>query len=241
MLIKTRGIVFRSIKYSETSLICDVYTEELGLQSYIISGVRSKNAKVKASLLQVMSLLDIVAYNKNNTNLNRTKELKSALIYQSIPFDIVKSSVGIFMIELARNTIKEKETNKPLFEYLFNSFVLLDALEEGVANMHLFFAVNLCGFLGFLPSGQYSSRTPYFDLQEGSFVSLRPKHYHFISDKTAELLSILLTLNPTELHIVKAERATRFALAEKLITYYQLHLEDLPPLHSHEILKEVLS
>ena len=59
MLIKTRGIIFKSIKYSETSLILDVYTEELGLQKYIISGVRSKKARTTAGMLQIMSLLDL--------------------------------------------------------------------------------------------------------------------------------------------------------------------------------------
>ncbi len=241
MLVKTRGIVFKSIKYSETSLICDIYTEELGLQSYIISGVRAKKAKVNASLLQAMSLLDMVVYHRENKTLNRTKELKPALLYQSIPFEVLKSSVGLFMVELARNTIHEKETNAPLFNYLFNSFVLLDALEEGIANFHLFFAVNLCGFLGFLPSGQYTAQTPYFDLQAGHFVNQKPTHYHFLTDQAAELLSILLTLEATEIHLVKAHRSTRFLLTEKLITYFQLHIQGLPPLHSHEILKEVLS
>ena len=47
MLLKTRGIVFRAIHYSETSLIVDIYTEERGLQKYIISGVHSPKARVK--------------------------------------------------------------------------------------------------------------------------------------------------------------------------------------------------
>ncbi|MDX1408425.1 MAG: recombination protein O N-terminal domain-containing protein, partial [Saprospiraceae bacterium] len=38
MLIKTRGIVLRKLKYSETSIIADLLTEEFGRMSYIISG-----------------------------------------------------------------------------------------------------------------------------------------------------------------------------------------------------------
>ena len=120
MLIKTRGIIFRAVKYSETSIIADIYTEEKGLRSYIISGVRSKKAKVKASVLQVMTLVDMVAYHRDNKELNRIKEIKAAYVYRSIPFDIVKGAVGLFMIELARKTIKEAEENPGLFNFLFN-------------------------------------------------------------------------------------------------------------------------
>ncbi len=41
MLVKTSGIVFRAVKYSETSIITDVYTRDLGMQTYIVNGVRS--------------------------------------------------------------------------------------------------------------------------------------------------------------------------------------------------------
>ena len=51
MLIKTAGIIFQTKKYSESSLIADIYTEEKGLRSYIISGVRSKKGKGKCGAL----------------------------------------------------------------------------------------------------------------------------------------------------------------------------------------------
>ena len=93
MLIKTRGIIFRSIKYSETSIITDIFTEEKGLRTYIISGVRKKNARVSASLLQVMSLVDLVVYHRDDKDMTRIKEIKAAHIYQSLPFEIAKSSI----------------------------------------------------------------------------------------------------------------------------------------------------
>ena len=81
MLIKTRGIVFKSIKYSETSLIVDIYTEEKGLRKYLISGVRSKKAKTSAGLFQVMSLVDLVAYHRDDKDLTRIKAIKHNYVY----------------------------------------------------------------------------------------------------------------------------------------------------------------
>ena len=162
MLIKTRGIIFRSIKYSETSIITDIYTEEKGLRSFIISGVRSKKAKVSASLLQVMTLVDLVAYFREDKDLHRIKEINVEYVYISLPFDIVKGAVGLFMVELARKTIKESEENHKLFTFLFEAFRLLDTTENPVSNFHLSFMVELSGFLGFMPSGEYSEKSPFF-------------------------------------------------------------------------------
>ena len=118
MLIKTRGIIFKAIKYSETSLIVDIYTEEKGLRKYIISGVRSKKGQGKASLLQVMSMVDLVVYEREDKELNRIKEIKAGHVFQGIPFDLSKGVIGLFMAELARKTIKEATSNPELFQFL---------------------------------------------------------------------------------------------------------------------------
>ena len=44
MLQKTKGMVLRNVKYGETSLIVTIFTEMLGIQSYLVNGVRTCNA-----------------------------------------------------------------------------------------------------------------------------------------------------------------------------------------------------
>ena len=46
MYSKTKGIVLNSIKYGESSIICRIYTAKLGLQSYLVNGVRKKEGGV---------------------------------------------------------------------------------------------------------------------------------------------------------------------------------------------------
>ena len=69
MLYKTRGIVIHTIKYSDTSVIAKIYTEKFGLRSYLIRGVRSKKAKIRAAQLQHLNLLNLVVYEKGNDHL----------------------------------------------------------------------------------------------------------------------------------------------------------------------------
>ena len=188
MLIKTRGIVLRAIKYSETSFILDIYTEAKGLRSYIVSGVRTKKSKVSAGLMQLMSLVDMVAYHRDDKDLLRIREIKAAHIYQKLPFEIDRSSIGMFMIELVRKSIREVEQNPLLFAYLFESFRYLDNSSHSVANLHLHFAVELTAFLGFIPGGDHSAETPIFDMQEGQFMPDASSHHYYMDEQSSELL-----------------------------------------------------
>ena len=72
MYSQTKGIVLSSVKYSESSIICKLYTDKLGLQSYIVNGVRKK--KGGSAYYQPLNILDLTVYHKNNNQLKRIKE-----------------------------------------------------------------------------------------------------------------------------------------------------------------------
>jgi len=240
MLIKTKGIIFRAIKYSETSIITDIFTEQKGLRTYIISGVRKKNARVSASLLQVMSLVDLVVYHRDDKEMTRIKEIKAAHVYQSLPFDITKISVGQFMLELTRKAIREPEENLPLFEFVYKSFQFLDETQLSFSNLHLYFMLQLTGYLGFLPSNTFSKNKPFFDLREGIFVNERGMHGYFLDEEKSQIVHELLNANLLKIQEIKMTRETRKELLRKLIVFYRLHIENFPDLNSHQILEEVL-
>jgi len=241
MLIKTRGIIFRSLKYSETSVIVDIYTEEKGLRAYIVNGVRSKNARIKASVLQVMTLVDMVAYDRNDNKLARIREIKVAYVYQSIPFDVVKGAVGLFMIELARKTIQESEKNEGLFNFLFGSFQELDATEHPVSNLHIGFMIELTAFLGFQPGGNYDmEESRVFDLLEGVFAPPEAEGHQSLDEGQSILLDNFLKTPMKQAYKIKLNRKERKDFLNQLLLFYRLHVESFDTLNAHKILEEVL-
>jgi len=237
-MLTTRGIILKVVKYGETSIICDIYTEEVGLQSYIINGVRKKNAKYPASLFQPMYLVELEAYDNPRKELNRIKEIKAELPFQSIPFDIKKSSVGSFALELLRKSIRERETNQELFEFIHDYYIYLDNAESDFMNSHLWFAVQLTGYLGFLPSGACNSDTPYFDIEKGAFVSFRSTLLQ-LEDWASSDIFALLHLEIDNNSQVKLNSQTRNRLIEHLIKFYQYHIDGMQPINSHQILAQV--
>lgn len=240
MLIKTRGIVFKAKKYSETSLIVDIFTEEKGLRSYIVSGVRTQRPTVSAGLLQPMTPVEIVAYHRDDQDLTRLKEVKPHHVFQAIPFDIRRSSVGLFMVEVARNTVHGHEAQPVLFDFLLHNFVFLDETTHPIANLHLHFMAHLTEFLGFLPGGDFGPNSPFFDLQEGVFTHEKPPHQYWLAELAAGKLYQLLMLPLEHCHEVFFERDERRSFLKNMLMYYRLHIENFQTVHSHEVLEEVL-
>jgi DNA repair protein RecO (recombination protein O) len=58
-LHKTKGLVLRTVKYGETSIIVTIFTELFGVQTYLVNGVRSSSKKGagKAGLFQPAACL----------------------------------------------------------------------------------------------------------------------------------------------------------------------------------------
>ncbi|MEZ4887386.1 MAG: DNA repair protein RecO [Chitinophagales bacterium] len=241
MLYPTKGIVLKTFKYSESSVIAKIYTSQFGIQSYMVNGVRTSNKnKQTAALLQPLTLLDMVVYYRKNRNIQRIKEMKPIYTFTSIPFHIGKSSLALFVTELLYNTLKEEEENELQFDFIFDFVQTLDSTHESIANLHLYFLLQFSGFLGFYPYNNYDNEDKkIFDLQEGSFVSKYPAHLHYLQEPLSKHLSNLLNTSLEEVHFIKIGKMQRKELLTSLLQFYQLHIEGFKSLQSVKILQEI--
>lgn len=236
MLVKTRGIVLNHIKYRESSIIARVYTEQLGIQSYIVNSVRKKGSGSRIALFQPFTLLDMVVYTSPKGGLTRISEYKSAYPFHSIPFDIRKSSIVLFLSEVVSRTIKEEEENQPLFQFLYNAIIHFDEQERDFENFHLVFLLQLSHHLGFGPStGAEIVEQVAFS---GNAQSATNAPSVLVLQAHEALFDQLLH-NP-DLAVVPNGKVRR-ELLSVIIRYYQLHVDKLGEIKSLAILSEVLS
>ncbi len=237
MIIHTKAIVLRAIKFKDSSLIVKCYTEQ-GVKSYIIKGILGrKKAKIKAAFFQTLNLLDIVANHNDKGSLNTLKEVRLSYAYTTIPSDIVKQSLVMFLSEVLNFSLQEEEANPELFNFLFNSFQFLDT-QEKAPNFHLLFLINLTKYLGFYPYRQYFDFN-YFNLQEGVFQN-KPSPTA-ITGKNLTLFKALLGTDFDTMDNLKLNKEQRQNLLEILINYFELHLSGFRKLNSIPILKSVFS
>ena len=240
MTQSTEGIIFRTINYSDSNIIAKIYTRHFGLQSYMVRGARSKKSKVKANLLQPMTQVQIEVSQKGKSNIHTINELHCHKPYHSMPFDVVKNSILIFINEILYKAIKEEEQNENLFDFIQNSLDILDLKEEEYANFHLLFMLQLSRYLGFHPQGIYADNTPVFNLQDGIFVSSPPLHPYYIESSLAFSLYKMLNLGFDTLSNSVISGASRQDLLKTLLIYYELHLSGFKDVRSHLVLEEVI-
>ncbi len=221
MLFKTRGIVFRFTKYGETSIIANIFTEQFGLQSYIVNGVRSKSSKNKIALYQPLTLLDLVVYHKENANVMRIKEIRCLYPYQTIHQDIRKSAIAMFLNEVVNKAVKEQSQAEEICSFMIDSLTALDQIDTP-ENFHLIFLLKLSRFLGFGPQTND-------EVLDG-----------WLLDREEELLlKKLLTANYDQ--VIPMSYSSRQKVLDALLRFYATHTENFGEIRSVHVLKEMFN
>jgi DNA repair protein RecO (recombination protein O) len=235
MLVKTKAIVISSLKYQEKSLIVRCFTQSDGLKSYFVpSAFSTKKSSQKIAYFQPFSILEIEANHKNKGTLEYFKEIKLAHSFQSIPTDIVKSSMLLFLSEMLHHSVKEEEKNENLYTFLETALLWLDNHEE-ITNFHLIFLIQMTKFFGFFPDNVEGN---YFEMVDGIFLEYQGASC--LNFQETDLLKILLGLkfeNTKKLFLA----TERQQLLKIIIDYYTIHLDGFKKPKSLDVLKEVFA
>ena len=245
MTHKTKGIVLKTVKYGETSIITAVYTELFGVQSYIVKGVRqsSKKSPGKAIYFQAGAILEMVVYHNEFKNLNFIKEYEWSYLYNHVLFNVVKNTVAMYIVEMLQHSLKQPEANPELFYMVEDTLKQLDKGNSTMtANLPLYFSLHLAGELGFRIQGEYNLETPVLDLQEGQFITGKPNHPYFLERDLAEATSRLLSVNfYNDLENIRFTRTVRSQLIKSFQNYIAIHVTDFGEIKTLPILQEIFS
>jgi DNA repair protein RecO (recombination protein O) len=236
----TRGIALRVSDYSETSVIARIYTEDFGMQSYLLNGAKRKKSSVKLTMLQPMTLLAMNVYHKPGKGLQRISELRSEPKLTTIAFDMSKTSAAFLLSEVISKTVQEDEANKNLFGFIFDAVLMLDR-ESSTSSLSVSFILHLASHLGFFPQENFSAEKKYFNLKDGLFQSAPPSHPHWLDVQLSESFFKLMTTPFEKNSGLKFSTTQKRNLLNALMFYYRLHLEGFKGIRSQKILEEVWS
>ena len=238
MLDKTEGIVLKTTKYSESSIIAKILTKKHGVLSFMIQGIRTSKNKQKGNLIQNLNILNMEVYLKEQRNLNRIKEYNTNYIYKYLHIDIAKQSVALFAIELISKCVKEHEVNERLYDYLSLFLIELDKEINTIENKPLFFLLETASILGFEPSLHNILNGIYFNLESGRFED-RIATANSLDEKETIILKKMMAMyyDKGELKLTHQERKL---LLEKMLLYFRWHVSDFSELKSPGVLSEVL-
>ncbi|MFT4521597.1 MAG: DNA repair protein RecO (recombination protein O) [Bacteroidia bacterium] len=240
MLHKTKGIILKNTNYRDSSTITHIYTEKFGVQHFIINGVRSQKGAIRPSHIMPLNLVELVIYKKPNGGIQQIKELRCSPILKSIHFHMIKNGIAMFITELLNACLQEEEAQEDLFQFLENFIIVLDYEDAKLANYPSYFMMQLSGYLGFQPKGNFEVHQA-FNLSEGRFISEDYAHPYCLDKEHSHWWWKMQHTNLTDWVNTAIPKSVRNSLLNQLLLYYELHGLHGRKIKSHEVLKLVLN
>lgn len=228
MKYTSRAIPLHYVKLGESSIIAKILTEEIGLQSFIVRGVRKKKTKYKLVLFQPLNLIMIEANYISKKNIQTIDDVR---LYNANynNLDIKKTFLWMFIAEILINVIKESQPDKGLFKFIWDLKTRYLEKEFVEHNAGLLFLVNLTKNLGFYPLKNIDDGC-YFDLELGQFTKIQPRENYMKKENTHYFKKLISGNN------LNIPQKNKQELILNMFTYYRLHYHELKYIQSHKIL-----
>ncbi|MGF1534461.1 MAG: DNA repair protein RecO [Bernardetiaceae bacterium] len=221
-LYTTKGIVFNFIKYKETSIICKVFTETFGVRSYMIKGVRKKKATL--ALYQPLTQLELLVSEQETRDIQQVRDVRVQYAYASIPFEIKKTSIGLFLAEILYKSVREENPQPLLYTFVTDSFCIFDTMDAQAENFHLQFLLKLPAFLG-------------FGMEEGATLFGQTGQL-LIPDRSSDQIVNQLLQEPYGTPCL-LNGYIRRQLLQHLLRFYALHVENFGRVRSLDVLQNI--
>ena len=233
MKYKSRAIALSYIKYEESSIIAKIFTEEKGLQSFIIKGVRDKKSKKNLGLFQALQLSNINATYLSKKSLQHLTDISLLNSQTQEGINIKKNFLSLFIAEVASKILHENEVDKPLFQFLWNLKNTLVSSNEIDPNFPILFMIDLSKYMGFYPLNK-EENSIYFNLELGEFTNSTEQLNCYINQENSHYFKALLNNQK-----ITIPYANRNQLLLDLIDYYKLQHHELKNITSHLIIESL--
>lgn len=236
---KLEGIVFNVIKYNEKHNIAHIYTDKMGLMSFLVRQGTTHASRMRNAMFMPLSLLEFEARLQPSRDLGTLHDVHRTSNLISLYSDPVKNAIAMFISELLSRCIQEQEQNMVLYSFLKNSIHTLEDARGNVANFHICFLYRLGTFLGIQPDTDSYRDGYWFNLSDGVFIQSPHGPGPSLPPPQAQVLQRLSRMTYENMHLFKFTRDQRNEMLQLMLSYYQLHNSTLGTLRSPEVLKQL--
>jgi len=247
MLVRTEGIVLKSIPYRETSKLVTLYTRELGKISIIARGGQSIKNRY-GSTLQLLSHVQAVIFSRPTRSIQVLNDCSHITIYSTIKEDLEKLTIGQRICELVLMITEEGQRSFELFQLLVN---VLSALNEPKSNgrvLKLYFQLKFTEELGFAPSftkqsvEEIDASGGYLTLSDGTITNevVDDPSAVYASRGVLRAFSILCRADFDVIVKLKLTKKQYSELSEIIDQFMRYHMPEIFPVRGQKITDQLL-
>jgi DNA repair protein RecO (recombination protein O) len=218
MIDRINAYVLSSRKFKDSLRLANVFTMEYGVQTFLFrTGKKGENI----SFFQPLNAIQFSG-KKSDGKLEIAKDMSLNAIYSSIPFQVEKSTIALFIAEFLYRCLPEHYINEEIFELIKKTTQRLDSAEK-LGTLPIHFIAQFALEMGFL-SDEYELT---FENTRSDEALLHQSLHLFISTSIEQ-----------EVHS-PLNRELRKSLLEQLIAFCSSHLDTPIRLNSLEMFHEI--
>lgn len=265
MIVKTDAVVLRSMRYRDTSRIVTFYTRAFGKVSGIAKGARASKSKFGASL-EPMTEVSLILYKKEHRDLHLISQCDILRRFKEVHSDMEKMSGAMSVVELLNQLTHSEEENPALYNLLVEALGAIENAPRNSRNIVYGFELRFASLFGFTPvfdrcsncgtvvgtpggnavvhfridrGGLWCGNCPPLDTAGRREGSGRLTNSADIRIPTAQILHRFLTARLDTLSGVEYHESVGNEVDETLRSYLRYHFEELRPLKSASVFRQI--
>lgn len=146
----TRGIVLKSVDYSETSLIVRIFTEDYGKLTVMSRGARKSKHGI-GGLLKPPNQLSITYRHRDNRDIQTLMACEYDARHPGIVQELSRSAAAMLAVEMLDRSVHDYDPHSILFRLIASFLEQLSDLDSEPARLIHFYQLHLSRQLGFAP------------------------------------------------------------------------------------------
>lgn len=151
MIYNSEALILSSTPYSNTSLICNLFTKEYGRISIISKGARTLKNPHRA-ILQPLHFIDLHYYYKPKRNIQLLKEATINKHFFNIADNYTKMMYSYNILDITNQICKIENPNEIIFRLIKSVLLNIDICKDADIDLYYsFFQLQLLRYLGFQP------------------------------------------------------------------------------------------
>lgn len=233
-----RGIVLKSVHFSDTQKIIRVFSQEKGYLSLITP---SSLFKRKSHPLHLLQVCEIEYLENEKGDLHKLRSASPIHPLSQLYFDIVKMNIALLWGEVLDLLLRNEGRNEALFDYVERSIEYLNDTQRDTANFNLVFFYRLAGLIGYRIDTDSWQEGHVFDLNGGRFCVADGRTPCVSGPYAAGLIYRLCTCPVEEIREIRLNREARTILLDTILLFYSIHLNVDFNVKSIRVIREVFA
>lgn len=150
MLLSSKGLVLKVFPYSNTSVICNIFTDHYGKLTFIIKGIR-KPKQPLLSIMQPFNLIELQYYYKKDRGIQLIKEADIVISFEKLRNHFSTIIIGSTILNIINKVFEKEYSNEIIFRLIYKTFNQLSDINYNNKILFIFFIFHLNKQLGLMP------------------------------------------------------------------------------------------